>query len=75
MINTLFKYILNIRFLFFANDSLAQNSNFTPVTAKMIQERLSVSEVVNIHPRLFFSQDDIHRIRKLNEQGDTLIHI
>ncbi len=75
MINTLFKYILNIGFLFFANDSLAQNSNFTPVTAKMIQERLSVSEVVNIHPRLFFSQDDIHRIRKLNEQGDTLIHI
>ena len=75
MINTLFKYILNISFLFFANDSLAQNSNFTPVTAKMIQERLSVSEVVNIHPRLFFSQDDIHRIRKLNEQGDTLIHI
>ncbi len=75
MINTLYKYILNISFLFFANDSLAQNSNFTPVTAKMIQERLSVSEVVNIHPRLFFSQDDIHRIRKLNEQGDTLIHI
>ncbi len=75
MINTLYKYILNIGFLFFANDSLAQNSNFTPVTAKMIQERLSVSEVVNIHPRLFFSQDDIHRIRKLNEQGDTLIHI
>ncbi len=75
MINTLYKYILNISFLFFANDSLSQNSNFTPVTATLIQDRLIRSNVINIHPRLFFSTDDIHRIRKLNEQGDTLIHI
>ena len=77
MTNNLLKYLFNIIFLCFSNFILAQqlNYHFTPVTATLIQDRLIRSNVINIHPRLFFSTDDIHRIRKLNEQGDTLIHI
>ena len=77
MTNNLLKYFFNIIFLCFSNFILAQqlNYHFTPVTATLIQDRLIRSNVINIHPRLFFSTDDIHRIRKLNEQGDTLIHI
>ncbi len=78
MINTIiFRYTFFIAILFIAKKSVCQSteSGFTPVTAEMIKERLDASAIKNIHPRLFFSKNDITRLKQLYQQGDTLINI
>lgn len=68
----LFSFFLPLLFVF--NTPTAQDS-FTPVTPALIQERLQTSSAKNIHPRLFFNRQDIERIKKLNQQGDTLVKL
>jgi hypothetical protein len=46
---------------------------FKPVTPEMIKARLESSNVQGLHPRLFFSQEDIDRINNLYRQGDPLV--
>jgi hypothetical protein len=65
----LFSFFLPLLFVF--NTPTVQDP-FTPVTPALIQERLQTSSAKNIHPRLFFNRQDIERIKKLNQQGDTL---
>lgn len=45
------------------------------VTHEMVKIRLDNSLVKNIHPRLFFSKEDIARVIQLNKNGDSLIRI
>lgn len=45
------------------------------VTPEMVKVRLENSLVKNIHPRLFFSKEDIARVIQLNKNGDSLIRI
>ncbi len=75
--NIIVRYTFFIAILFIAEKSVCQSteSGFIPVTAAMIKERLDASAIKNIHPRLFFSTNDIARLNRLYEQGDTLIRI
>lgn len=70
-------YGLFVILLFIGNISVAQQAQFdyTPVTASMVKDRIVTSKVKNIHPRLFFSNSDITRIKSLFQQGDSLIRI
>lgn len=65
----LFSFFAPLLFVF--NTHTAKDP-FTPVTPAIIQERLQTSPAKNIHPRLFFNRQDIERVKKLNQQGDTL---
>jgi hypothetical protein len=72
------KNILGFLFLTIAVTSVwAQVSvkEFTSVAPAQIQELLKKSPVINTHPRLFFNNDDIIRIKKLLDSGDELINI
>ncbi len=75
--NIIVRYTFFIAILFIAEKSVCQSteSGYTHVTAAMIKEHLDSSEIKNIHPRLFFSTNDIARLNRLYEQGDTLIRI
>ncbi len=71
------KYIL---FFLLLNYSLASNcqpsyTSYEPVSSSMIRACLDASTVKNIHPRLFFSNADIARVKLLNQKGDLLIRI
>lgn len=63
--------------LLVSTSSIGQQSvtDFNPVTAGMIRERLVSSNVKGIYPRLFFSAKDIERIKSLYNSGDPLIQI
>lgn len=78
MINKIiFRFTFFITILFLTKESVCQKNDrgFTPVTPEMIKERLNTSIVKNVHPRLFFSTNDIIRVKQLYQHGDTLINI
>ncbi len=70
-----YRYFLFILLLILCKEPFGQMSgidNFL-ITPKMLQLRLESSTVKNIHPRLFFSKEDIASVKLLNQQGDFLI--
>jgi hypothetical protein len=75
--NINYKYFLFILLLILSKASLCQVNGLDElrVTPEMIKGRLDASLVKHIHPRLFFSKEDIDRVIQLNQNNDTLIHI
>ena len=75
--NINYKYFLFILLLILSKASLCQVNRLDElrVTPEMIKGRLDASLVKHIHPRLFFSKEDIDRVIQLNQNNDTLIRI
>jgi hypothetical protein len=78
----IFKNIRRKHFLFFlllilCKEPFCQISGIDKfdVTPGMVKLRLDNSLVKNIHPRLFFSKEDITKLIQLNKNGDSLIRI
>jgi hypothetical protein len=72
-----YKYFLFILLLILSKASVCQVNGLDDlsVTPDMVKVRLESSLVKNIHPRLFFSKEDIARVIQLNQNGDSLIRI
>ncbi len=71
------KHFLFILLLILCKETFCQNSGLDKflVTPGIVKVRLDNSLVKNIHPRLFFSKEDITKLIHLNKNGDSLIRI